>query len=169
MLCVRPCKKQASARRRWCDGPQTEFNFSEQPDQLYNDLIALHEGLDEAAECRAQRSADPALDESDRGCADYPRSICSRPTAQLISHRRAAANQLRHRHPCTDRYRLSSSIAGWPKGNRRAYLFWSGRPANIFFRRAGAGGKSLQEMIQYRCGDSGRANRIEAQLANMCD
>ena len=27
----------------------TEFNFSEQPDQLYNDLIALHEGLDEAA------------------------------------------------------------------------------------------------------------------------
>ena len=27
---------------------ETEFNFSEQPDQLYNDLIALHEGLDEA-------------------------------------------------------------------------------------------------------------------------
>ena len=27
----------------------TEFNFSEQPDRLYNDLIALHEGLDEAA------------------------------------------------------------------------------------------------------------------------
>jgi len=27
----------------------TEFNFSEQPDQLYNDLVALHEGLDEAA------------------------------------------------------------------------------------------------------------------------
>ena len=26
----------------------TEFDFSEQPDQLYNDLIALHEGLDEA-------------------------------------------------------------------------------------------------------------------------